>query len=84
MKHILTLFLIISICSPCFAAAIDMRISDGDGHVLKINPVDGAIYLSTVIETPTLTAGAPDKRISDGDSHVISINSNGSLNAKTN
>lgn len=78
MKYILTIFILFFFCTCAFAAAKDMRISDGDGHVLDIDS-SGNLQISTTNGAIVKTSGAKDRRISDNDGHVLKINSDGTV-----
>ena len=78
MRYILALVLILT-PFVVFADAPDHRISDGDGHVLDISPVDGSIYASWTNDGEGKIPGALDIRVSDGELDVLDINANGSI-----
>ena len=64
------------------AAARDIRISDGDGHVLQLDS-NGKPTFSTVNEGCAASGGAKDMRISDNDGDVLKVNSDCSITITT-
>lgn len=64
--------------SICFADAIDIRITDGDGDVLDISS-SGELNVSTTDDGTQASGGSIDIRISDNNGDVLDINSDGTI-----